>query len=129
LALHRLTPAFRSWGNRQANGYQALAEDGYFLLAERLRSADERAVVRSVLERVMRVRLDLDAIYASDAASAREMLQTAALENADHGFSVRNPLCLLPLWMQICSCTPSAALRRRRCDTRVPNTSCGDSPK
>jgi len=35
-AQRRSSPS-RSWGNRRANGYQALAEDGYAQLAERLR--------------------------------------------------------------------------------------------
>ncbi len=79
----------RRWGNRHANGYQALAEDGYALLAERLRSEEERAVVRGVLERVLRVKLDLDAVYAADAAAAQQALQSVLRDDPDHDFAVR----------------------------------------
>jgi hypothetical protein len=80
-----------SWGNRRANGYQALAVDGYLILAERLRTPEERAVVRSVLERVMRVTLDMDAVYAADAASAQALLQQRLSEDIPHEFAVRPP--------------------------------------
>ena len=45
------------WAGRGAVGYQQLAESGYLLLAERLRSAPERAVVQDVLESIMRVKV------------------------------------------------------------------------
>ena len=47
------------WAGRGAVGYQQLAESGYLLLAERLRSAPERAIVQEVLESVMRVKVSL----------------------------------------------------------------------
>lgn len=34
------------WAERGAAGYQALAEEGFALLGERLRSAEERALVQ-----------------------------------------------------------------------------------
>ena len=45
------------WAGRGAVGYQQLAEAGYLLLAERLRSEPERAIVQEVLESVMRVKV------------------------------------------------------------------------
>jgi hypothetical protein len=91
----KLTPPFHSWGNRRANGYQALAEDGYALLAERLRSSQERAVVHSVLERVLRVKLDMNAVYEKDAAEAAEKLAARLAESPDHEFAVR----FFSLWL------------------------------
>lgn len=41
------------WAGRGAVGYQQLAEDGFAVLGERLRSAEERAVVAEVLEKVL----------------------------------------------------------------------------
>lgn len=38
-------------------GYQELAENGYMLLAERLREPHERTVVQQVLGEVMRVKV------------------------------------------------------------------------
>ena len=88
--------AFRRWGNRRANGYQALAEDGYALLAERLRSEEERAVVRNVLERVLHVKLDMELAYATDAAAAQEALQNLMRIDAASQDMVRSegPVCL-----------------------------------
>ena len=96
LAAFDTPPPSCSWGNRRANGYQALAEDGYALLAERLRSEEERAVVRSVLERVLHVKLDMVAVYAADAAAAQDALQAAMLGNAANEETVRfgDLLCL-----------------------------------
>ena len=83
------------WGNRRANSYQALAEDGYAVLAERLRSDDERAVVRGVLERVLRVTLDLDAVYSADATAAQQQLSAALQSCPDHEFAVGSPCAAL----------------------------------
>ena len=47
------------WAGRGAVGYQELAEAGYLLLAERLRTAPERTVVQEVLESVMRVKVSV----------------------------------------------------------------------
>ena len=46
-------------------------------------------MVRAVLERVMRVKLDMDAVYAADAAAAQEALRVVALETPEHEFLVR----------------------------------------
>jgi midasin len=43
-------------------GYDALALDGFMVLGERLRSAEERCVVVAVLEQVLRVKLDLEQV-------------------------------------------------------------------
>ena len=45
------------WAGRGAVGYEQLAENGYLLLGERLRTVEDRAVVRQVLERQMRVQV------------------------------------------------------------------------
>ncbi len=52
-------------------------------------------MVRSVLERVLRVTLDLDAVYSADATAAQEALRVAALEAPEHDFLVRARLWLL----------------------------------
>jgi midasin (ATPase involved in ribosome maturation) len=44
------------WAERGAMGYQELAEQGYALLAERLRSEDEKAAVQDVLERIFKAK-------------------------------------------------------------------------
>lgn len=51
------------WALREAVGYEELAANGYMLLAERVRNDEERRVVKETLERVMRVKLDMDHYY------------------------------------------------------------------
>lgn len=51
------------WALRDAVGYEELAANGYMLLAERVRNDDEKLVVKNAIEKVMRVKLDMDAYY------------------------------------------------------------------
>lgn len=51
------------WAQREAVGYQQLAENGYMLLAERVRKDQERLVVKQVIEKVMKVKIDEHALY------------------------------------------------------------------
>lgn len=45
------------WAGRGAVGYQELGENGYLLLAERLRDSKERALVQKAIEDIMRVKV------------------------------------------------------------------------
>lgn len=51
------------WALREAVGYEELAANGYMLLAERVRNDEEKTVVKETIEKVMRVKLDMDAFY------------------------------------------------------------------
>ena len=51
------------WAERGAEGYQQLAEDGYMLLAERARQADDKVVIKSVIEGGMKVTVDDGPLY------------------------------------------------------------------
>ncbi|KAI8927583.1 hypothetical protein BC831DRAFT_533163 [Entophlyctis helioformis] len=51
------------WALRGADSYQRLAEDGFMLLAERVRKVEDRRIIRGILEKEMRVRLDEDVFY------------------------------------------------------------------
>ncbi|KAK9323564.1 hypothetical protein V1517DRAFT_94636 [Lipomyces orientalis] len=53
------------WANRDAEGYEQLAMTGYVLLAERVRRPEEQAVVKEVIEKIMRVKLDISSFYRS----------------------------------------------------------------
>jgi midasin len=53
------------WAERRPATKQALAEEGYCLLAERLRKDEEKLVVKQVLEKKCNVKIDLDALYYS----------------------------------------------------------------
>ncbi|KAI5480555.1 hypothetical protein MNV49_000251, partial [Pseudohyphozyma bogoriensis] len=61
-AFATLRDLFR-WGGRGSVGYQQLAEDGYMLLAERARRADDKAVVKEVIEQEMKVKIDETTLY------------------------------------------------------------------
>jgi midasin len=60
------------WADRQADGYQQLAENGYMLLGARARREEDAAVVKEVIETVMRVKIDEKALYtiSSESTSA-----------------------------------------------------------
>lgn len=51
------------WALREAVGYEQLAANGYMLLAERVRKPEEKQVVKEVIEKVMRVKLDMNDYY------------------------------------------------------------------
>lgn len=51
------------WAMRDAVGYEELAANGYMLLAERCRSPQEKVTVKKALEKVMKVKLDMDNYY------------------------------------------------------------------
>lgn len=61
-AFATLRDLFR-WGMRGADGYQQLADTGYMLLAERTRHPRDAATVQDVLQQIMRVRIDPEALY------------------------------------------------------------------
>ena len=51
------------WAGRDAVGYQQLAENGYMLLVERARRAEDKTVVKDIIEAEMGVRIDEDKLY------------------------------------------------------------------
>ena len=51
------------WAGRDAVGYQQLAENGYMLLAERARHAEDKAVVKEIIETEINIRIDEDKLY------------------------------------------------------------------
>lgn len=54
------------WANRQSNGYEELAADGFRVLGERLRSEEERDAMKTVLAKVLKTPPLLDEnIYAA----------------------------------------------------------------
>ena len=58
------------WALRDADSREYLAINGFLLLAERVRSEDERSAVKSVIEDVMNVNIDSDNIYRSLSSQA-----------------------------------------------------------
>ncbi|GAA6044164.1 hypothetical protein JCM8097_003730 [Rhodosporidiobolus ruineniae] len=62
-AFATLRDLFRWGGRGPVESVQQLAEDGYMLLAERARRADDKQVVKDVLEEVLKVKLDAERLY------------------------------------------------------------------
>ena len=52
------------WGRRQPASALEVAEEGYMLLAEKLRGDDEKRAVKEILEQVCGVRMDVSSLYA-----------------------------------------------------------------
>ncbi|KAG0682446.1 hypothetical protein C6P42_002987 [Pichia californica] len=61
------------WAQREAVGYEQLAANGYMLLAERVRRTEEKIVVKEALEKVMRVKLNMNDYY--DSLEVKELLE------------------------------------------------------
>nr|KAJ3422092.1 hypothetical protein HK105_001196 [Polyrhizophydium stewartii] len=51
------------WALRGAASYQKLAEDGYMLLAERVRKPEDRVAIKRILERELKAKIDEVAMY------------------------------------------------------------------
>ncbi|KAL8757568.1 MAG: hypothetical protein Q9184_004174 [Pyrenodesmia sp. 2 TL-2023] len=68
------------WASRDADDREQLAINGYYLLAERVRNDEERRVVKSTIEEVMKTEIDDDAIYDS-----RAIPHLAELASASYG--------------------------------------------
>ncbi|BGP02385.1 AAA ATPase midasin [Rhodotorula toruloides] len=62
-AFATLRDLFRWGGRGPVETIQQLAEDGYMLLAERARRADDKQTVKEVLEEVLKVKLDEATLY------------------------------------------------------------------
>ena len=57
------------------NVFQELAENGYAILAERIRREDEKRIVRETLEKVLRVHIDPDRMYSVQEDLSFQILQ------------------------------------------------------
>jgi midasin len=53
------------WALRDAENREELAANGYMLLAERVRNPVERIAVKTIIEKVMKVKLNLDNLYSA----------------------------------------------------------------
>lgn len=72
------------WAERGAVGYQQLANDGYMLLAERARQAEDRTVITTVIEDIMKVSIEESDMYRlfENPASALSRLPFEAVPQA-----------------------------------------------
>ena len=72
------------WANRQSNGYEELAADGFRVLGERLRSEEERDAMKTVLAKVLKTPplLDEDMYAAAEEGALKLRLDEAAARAA-----------------------------------------------
>jgi midasin len=68
------------WAERGASSKVELAREGYMLLAERLRTSEEKEYVKMELENQIKVKIDLDSFYYDDSSQARILLEQAIKE-------------------------------------------------
>lgn len=66
------------WAERGGSSKSAIAMEGYMLLAERLRSEEEKEIVRSVIEEQLKVIVDCESTYYAAGSNAREQLEMIA---------------------------------------------------
>ena len=51
------------WADRSAENLDELAKNGYMLLAETTRQNDDKEVVKSIIEKIMKVKIDAGELY------------------------------------------------------------------
>lgn len=73
------------WAERfkkSGKSYEDLAMDGYMLLAERLRDEGEKAVVQRILEKHLRVKIDIGKLYSEDSTRWQEVVKLSTSSQA-----------------------------------------------
>ena len=68
------------WAERQSTSKKNLAEHGYMVLAERLRSHEEKKMVLDVLEEHTKVKIDLEKLYYGENSEAKKLLDRCLAE-------------------------------------------------
>ena len=111
------------WGSRETTDPQALAEDGFRLLGERVRRSEERELVRESIEKVFKVKVDDLALYSTEALHA-DPLWPAVCAAAEAG----DPTVLRCVWTPAMRRLFLLASRSLRCGEPlliVGETGCG----
>ena len=74
------------WAERRASSKVRLAQDGYMLLAERLRTPDEKEIVKDEIEKQLKLKIDVDELYFSHQSAAWKELNsfTEGLSTSAH---------------------------------------------
>jgi midasin len=62
------------WAERKASSRHELAQEGFMLLAERLRTTEERNYVKTTIERNLKCKIDEDSLYYGHDSEARLLL-------------------------------------------------------
>ena len=73
------------WGHRQPASALEVAEEGYMLLAEKLRGDDEKETVREILEQVCGVKMNVSSLYAESLLEEEKAVDSSLVLLAEHG--------------------------------------------
>ena len=65
------------WAERGASSKRELAREGFMLLAERLRNAEEKDYVKREIEAQLEVDIDIESLYYGESSEARMLLEEA----------------------------------------------------
>ena len=65
------------WALRRAESYEQLAQDGYMLLAERVRKESDRGTILTILQKELRVKLDIEGFYVARFEKIFESMSTS----------------------------------------------------
>ncbi|CCD26053.2 AAA family ATPase midasin NDAI_0G02760 [Naumovozyma dairenensis CBS 421] len=82
------------WALREAVGYEELAANGYMLLAERCRNPQEKVVIKNILEKVMKVKLDMQQYYTNLENKSLQLQDSVVWTNGLRRLSVLVSKCL-----------------------------------
>ena len=63
------------WAERRSTSKLELGQEGFMLLAERLRTGEEKLLVKSVIEDSLQVNLRIDDVYYGENSEARKLLE------------------------------------------------------
>jgi midasin len=75
------------WAERKSSSKHELAQEGYMLLAERLRSDEEKSLVREVIEEHFKVKMNMNDVYYGEESEARKLLnQVLNVNKSDDKF-------------------------------------------
>ena len=66
------------WAERGGSSKPAIAREGYMLLAERLRTDEEKEIVKDVIEEQLKVTIDCESLYYAGDSEARQQLHAIA---------------------------------------------------
>lgn len=112
------------WAERHCGSKQDLAKHGFMLLAERLRSKEEKRLVRDVIEEHTKTSIDLEQMYYADDCEAKKLLEKAVEEaelRNDHQISSIAPTrSLMRLICLVMNC-----IRQKEPVLLVGDTGCG----
>ncbi|CAI5953539.1 unnamed protein product, partial [Closterium sp. NIES-65] len=76
------------WANRHAHGYEELAQDGFYLLGERLRDEPEKELVVQTLRKRLKAEVDSASLHQVDPSTQQQLARM--LSDSHRGYALDN---------------------------------------